>query len=266
MALKETIRAAHEIWIARPILFSEVHAELKSGIAGSPVGYLWWFIEPLAMMLVFYFVLGIVFERVGGGYLMSVFTALVAWQWFAKSMDSATTAFTKSKKFVSALRFPLSVLVLSKIAVNFVYFAFGLLVVILVNYASVTPMTLYLPAVVFTQFVVMMGIGMLLATINVFVRDLERMMPVLLRALWFLSPVFYEVSDVLQSERIPEWGKAVFQLNPLSVLLSSYRSVILFGEMPLWNALAVWTAFGMVLIGIGGMVLRRTGGVLPKLI
>ncbi|MBL28856.1 MAG: hypothetical protein CMM50_15040 [Rhodospirillaceae bacterium] len=266
MAIKEVFRTAHEIWNARPILRSEIQSELKSSIADSPIGYVWWFAEPLAMMLVFYFLIGVVFQRGGEGYLMSILTALVAWQWFAKSIGNSTTAFIKSKKFISAINFPLSTLVLARVATNFVYFFFGMVLVVVFNYNSLSKMMFFLPILIFVQFIVTLGFGILLALVTVFVRDVQRMIPVVLRALWFLSPVFYEASDVLMSDKVPAWGKMLFQLNPLSTLLTSYRAVILYGEMPQWSGLAAWSAVGLLLIALGGVSLRRTGGILPKLV
>jgi len=266
MAFHSTIATVRDIWAYRSILVSDVYADLKSSVAGTPVGYLWWFIEPLAMGLVFYFVLGIVFERVGPEYLMQVLTALIAWQWFARSIGGSTIAFTKGAKFISTIRFPLSILVMSTIFVNLVYGFFGLVIIIFVNLESIGYTVLYLPIILLVQFIITLGLGLLLATGNVFLRDIERMIPVILRTLWFLSPVFYQVSDVLQSQTIPEWGKMLFQMNPLSTLLTAYRSVILFAEPPAWDALAIWAALGLVLIALGNAALTRASGSLAKLL
>ena len=125
---------------------------------------------------------------------------------------------------------------------------------------------IYLPLILFCQFLLMFALGILLALGNVYFRDLERLVPVILRATWFLSPVFYQVSDVIRSSSIPNWGKKVFQLNPLSDLLTGYRSVILYGETPDVLPFLIWIVVAMVLLAAGTLALQRTEGTIAKML
>jgi lipopolysaccharide transport system permease protein len=111
---------------------------------------------------------------------------------------------------------------------------------------------LWLPILMGLTLLLGMGVGIILGALNVFMRDIGQVVPVILQALFWLTPIVYSI-DVLP-ERYHDW----FQLNPLYPLVTSYQKVLVFGEPPLWGSLAWLVLAAAVTWMVALLVFRRS--------
>jgi lipopolysaccharide transport system permease protein len=110
---------------------------------------------------------------------------------------------------------------------------------------------LWLPVLIGITLMLALGLGLLLGTMNVFMRDIGQVVPVVLQALFWLTPVVYNV-DILP-QRLQFW----FKLNPLYPLVTSYQNIMVYGKPPLWGDLAILVGISILLLAVSLVVFRR---------
>ncbi len=233
--------------------------DLKVRYTTSFLGYIWSVLDPLLMSLIYWFVFTQVFERSVGTtpYIVFLLTALLPWVWFNNAVSDSTRAFLRDVKLVRSVALPRSLWVHRIVASKGIEFLLSLPVLAaFCLFAGVhpTPMTLlYLPLAVGLQSVLLAGIGLFLAPLVVFFRDLERATKLILRVLFYASPIIYSTRD------LPEPYLALAGLNPLSGIFSLYRAGLFPDEFNL-NLILTSTATTLLLLLIGVLTFNRTIG------
>ena len=251
------IRTFRDLYRNRAVPFALIFNQLRRGTAGTRLGHLWWFLDPIIMMAIYYMVVVGVFERGGPDYHLFILSALIAWQWFARSVQAGTGAFRRSANIVKETSFPGMALVVTPLITNLIYALVGFVVVLLFALRMPTLDILWLPVIVIVQVLFTLAITPFLAIINVLLPDTERAIGFILRAWWFLSPVLYSAEMILEAERVPEWAKILFQMNPFTILLPAYRYVLTgMGQMNPEHLLILGGA-SLVVMQLSFMAFRR---------
>jgi ABC-type polysaccharide/polyol phosphate export permease len=111
-----------------------------------------------------------------------------------------------------------------------------------------TPALLLLPVLLLIQGVLIVGLGLIVATANVYFRDIQHIVGVILTLLFYLTPVFYRPQAVVEQYHV------LYALNPIAVLLQSYRAIFFYGVMPPWQSLA-FTALSAIVLWLIGSIL-----------
>ena len=221
---------------------------------GSVLGILWSLLPPLAQLLVLVFLFGRVVPLNIEAYQAFVFCGLLPWIWFSTSLNSAGYLFVNNRDLLKRPNFPASTLVLTNILSNLLHFLVFLpiLVLLLVFYDRGLDLGLvFLPLLIFIQLTLTIGLGLIVATLNVFYHDVQHMVSVAVMLVFYLTPVFYKV------QIIPERFQLVYGLNPLAQLIQNYRRVFFYGMMPDWKELLVSGFMSIAVLGIGYWVYRR---------
>ncbi|MEB4613375.1 ABC transporter permease [Leucobacter sp. M11] len=238
--------------------------DLKVRYSTSVLGYLWSVLDPLAMSLIYWFVFTQVFDRSVGEepYIVFLLTGLLPWVWFNGAVSDATRGFLRDLKLVRSIALPRSIwvnrIVLSK-GVEFVLSIPVLAVFAIVAGAAVNPMLLLFPLAMILQAALISGIGLIVAPLTVFFRDLERAVKLVLRMLFYATPIIYSAGD------LPEFAQPLAWLNPLSGIVSLYRAGF-FPDQLDWALVGSSAAITAVTLLIGVLVFRRSiGGVLKEL-
>ena len=239
--------------------------DLKVRYSTSALGYLWSILDPLVMAGIYWFVFTQVFGRDVGHepYILFLLTALLSWMWFSGAISDATRAFTREAKLIRSTTIPRTIwvarLVLSK-GIEFVLAIPVLAIFFLFNTgdrADGTPgAELHLEALwwllaVPLQAALTLGIGLLVAPLVVFFRDLERAVKLVLRFLFYASPIIYGLRDLPADLQF--WGA----LNPLTGVFSLYRAAF-FPEQLDWFAVAVSVGMTAVFLVVGFLVYRAS--------
>jgi ABC-type polysaccharide/polyol phosphate export permease len=105
-----------------------------------------------------------------------------------------------------------------------------------------------LPVLLLIQSLLITGLSMIVATLNVFYRDVQHIMGVVLTLLFYLTPVFYRSQSVVEQYHI------LYNLSPISVLIQAYRAIFFYGVMPGWGALVFTTVSGLFLCVVGLLI------------
>jgi lipopolysaccharide transport system permease protein len=120
-----------------------------------------------------------------------------------------------------------------------------LLVFLVASGGALSPTVLLLPVVLALQFFFVQGIGFLVAGLHVTFRDVQHLLGVGLAMLFYLTPVFYS------PDMVPSWARLAYDLNPMTLLLASYRRILMDGSMPDWWMLSILAVVDAVLLRLG---------------
>lgn len=241
-------RYLHSLWLLSA-------RDLRVRYATSALGYLWSVLDPLVMSIIYWFVFTQVFGRGVGEepYIVFLMAALLPWVWFNAAVGDITRAFKKDSRLVRSTAIPRTIWVNRIVLSKGVEFVFSLPVLVLFAVASGATVSwglLWFPVALVLQSALLVGIGLIIAPLCVLWSDLERTTKLVLRALFYASPIIYAIGDLPAG--FSQWAV----LNPLAGIFTLYR-VGFFPDQ--WNTLAVVVSVAVtgVLLGIGVLVFRR---------
>ena len=181
-------------------------------------------------------------------YAAFAFIGVLVWNWFQASLVEAAGAITGNRQLIRRPGFPETVLPIIPVLTNLIRFLLAVPVLLLVIGPSGTPVgmtILTLPVLMLLQFILTLSLAYHVATVNVVFRDTQHLLGVLLQLLFFLTPIFYDVST------IPAPYQGLYHWNPLTHLVNAYRAVLLHGALPEWPALLVVGAVALGLLSLG---------------
>lgn len=242
LAIVELVKQFQHLLQFRELIRNLVIRDLKVRYKNSVLGVLWSLMNPLLMMFVFtvvFTVMAPVRSADLRGFPIFVLCGLLPWQFFASSVIGSTISIVGNAPLIKKVYFPREVLPLSMILANLVNFLIALLLLfgmLPIFQVRVTLWILYLPVVILIQIIFTLGMGFFLATINVFYRDTQQIMDVIMLAWFFVTPIFYPL-DILPKNyqflgvTLDVWRLA-YILNPMASLTASYRDILYRGASP----------------------------------
>lgn len=217
----------------------------------SVLGILWSLVLPLAQLMVLVFLFQSVVPLNIPAYPAFVFSALLPWTWFSSCLSSACSLFIANRDLVRRPHFaPASLMVVNTLS-NGITFLAALPILIIVQAAygiAFTPALLLLPLLLLIQGVLTVGISLIIATLNVFYRDVQHIITVVLSLLFYLTPVFYRPQSVADHYQI------IYKLNPIALLIQSYRSIFFYGIAPDTSSLLLVSVVSIVICRLGYIV------------
>ncbi|CAG1769902.1 Teichoic acid translocation permease protein TagG [uncultured bacterium] len=217
----------------------------------SALGVLWSLMQPLAQLIVLVFLFGRVVPLNIEAYPVFVFSALLPWTWFSTCLSSAGSLFAGNRDLVRRPNFIPANLVIVNVLSNLLTYllALPILFVMLALYDRAMTLTLFfLPLLILIQGILIAGLGLIIAILNVFYRDVQYIMAVVLMLLFYLTPVFYQPKIVGESYR------NLYILNPIAVLIESYRAIFFYGTAPEWGALLLVGIACIVVCGFSYLI------------
>ena len=206
-----------------------VAKHLKLRYRGSVLGFCWTLLNPLALMVVYTLVFSVYLRVEVERYPAFLFTGLLPWIWLSSALQQAVTSILDGAPLVTRSQFPaevLPVVALTTSTVNFILTLPFLFLLLLLFGVRPGPHALWLPALMALQYLLLLGLALLVAALNVYYRDLQHILLHVLTVLQFLTPVFYP------ADLIPEPLRPAAMLNPVAVLVTAYHDALFFGRAP----------------------------------
>lgn len=243
-----TRRHLHSLWVLSA-------RDLRVRYATSWLGYVWSILDPLVMSLIYWFVFTKIFQRSVGSdpYIVFLIAALLPWVWFNVCVSDFTRAFQRDAKLVRSTAIPRVIwvgrIILSK-GIEFLFALPVLAIFALLNGAEITWGILWFPVAILMQVILLTGLGLILAPLCTLFDDLERTTKLVLRALFYATPIIYSARD------LPDGFSWLPLANPLDGIFSMYRAAF-FPE--LWDTTAVLASvvWCVGLLAIGVFVFRK---------
>ncbi len=222
---------------------------------GSVLGFMWSFLNPLFLMLVYTLVFKyyIRFNDVQN-YTIFVFCGLLPWIWFTSSLSEGTAAIVSSGHLITKSMFPAHLLPTVAVVTNMIHFVLSLplLFVFMLFMKTEFHLTLLLlPFVILLQLFLMLGASLALASLNVFYRDVQHLLGNFLTFLFFLCPILYPLSNV------PERFRFTMEWNPVAQITIFYHQIIIEGVFPEWHAVLLVFATVLGVFFVGNLIYNR---------
>lgn len=228
--------------------------EIKVRYKNNLFGYLWSLANPLAQAFVFYFAFEIIFKSSIPNFVVFLIVGLFVWQWATNFFIGSCSVYLSNGNLIKKAVFPRFVLPIALDMQDAFHFLMSVPIIIaflLWQHLPINPIILVgIPLILPGQFLLLLGIGFALASINLFFRDMERILQIVLNILFYLSPVLYPV------DRVPEGYKIFINLNPMTPVIESWRALFLHGTLQWWSIGQVYLLAALSL-AFGIFIYRR---------
>jgi lipopolysaccharide transport system permease protein len=259
------VRRLREVWKYREMIRNLVVRDLKVRYKSSLLGVAWSWLNPLLMMVVYTILFTVLLRNDNiPAYPVFLLSGLLAWNFFTDTVVQATGSIVNNADLIKKVYFPPDVLPISLMLANLVNFLIALpLFFGLAFLFGVRPTwyALLLPITILIQTILTIGVSLFLATINVFFRDTQVILGVIMLAWFFLTPVFYSIKSV--PEQVTLWGLTfnaqvwLRRLNPMASIIASYRDLLYWGVPTGLDFLVRTAVTALIVFIVGYLVFAR---------
>ena len=263
--LRSFLAHAGELWSYRDLLRNLVSRDLKVRYRNSVLGVLWSLGNPLLMMVVFTLVFTVMtsYSSRVEAFPVFVLCGILPWNFFSASVIGAIRSIVDNAPLVNKVYFPRELLPTSIVMANLINFLISLIVLgvfILLFQLPLTRWLLLVPLVIAVQLIFTIGFALIMATANVFYRDTQIIMEVVMLAWFFMTPIFYPVT-LLPRDYYIDWLGITIDvwrwmniLNPMASIVATYRVILYDGAPPdfYFFARTLLTAVGI--FGLGSLI------------
>jgi ABC-type polysaccharide/polyol phosphate export permease len=235
--------------------------DLKARYIGSSFGVLWAILSPAAEVLIYGIIFGIFLKSrpdpIYGtnNFFIFLICGLIPWQFFIQTTQQSTHVLVQNITLIKkAIGFPSEILPIINVISNIINHAIGLgllFVILLIFTAKLTPQTLAIPIYLFIFSLFTIGLGWILSSLNVYLRDVGQIVTIVLTGLFFFTPIFYSPGSV------PKDVLILLKLNPVYHIVDGYRYALLAGSFIPLNDFIYFTGISLFTFGIGGLFFRR---------
>jgi len=243
----------------RSLLFQLVRRDFEQRFVGSAIGWVWSLINPLVLLVSWYFAFTVLLRiridpaEVTKSYPLFLFAGMLPWLLFSETVQRSSTSLLEQANLITKTVFPAEVvpvsLFLSSVVSHLMALALAIVAaaIVLGNFSAGLVL---LPIYLVILGLLAVGVGWIVASLQVYLRDTSQVLSVVLTFWFWLTPVF-----------IPEerYAKVPYLLaaNPLSYLVRAYRDVLLFNRMPTMRDLAMVSLYAVVTFVAGGLFFRH---------
>lgn len=238
-----------DLWQYREMMFSLVRRDLKSRYKGSVLGFFWMFLNPLLQLAVYTVVFSTIMRNGIDKFYLFLFVALVPWIFFSTCLSAGSSVIFAQQDMIKKIYFPREILPISFTISQFVNMLLSFIVIFVVVMFSKVDINLlallYLPVIMFIEFILALGVTFLASALTVYFRDLEHILGIVSMAWMYLTPILYPVDFV------PEKYAGFFYLNPMTSIIIAYRDILYYGRLPEMGTLLNAILMGIIVLSIG---------------
>lgn len=244
-----------DLYAYREMIVSLVRKDLRGRYKASVLGFLWTFINPLLQLVVYTFVFSVILRNNIDKFYLYLFVALIPWLFFASSVTGGAGCIIGSQDLVKKIHFPRLVIPVAYVTSCFVNMLFCFVIIFIVVLFSGVPVNLaawlFLVPVMAVEYMLCLGAALITSSLTVYLRDLEHILGIVTMAWQFLTPIMYPLDIV------PVEYQALFQLNPMTPVITAYRDILYYGQFPQMETLLRAFILGIALLVIGGLLFSR---------
>lgn len=244
------------------LVYCYTKANVRGEVARNFLGYAWWSLEPLLGMLVYYLVFAVGLRLGDENFLTFLLVGTSFWLWFNKTVSQSANSITKAKGIilsakVSKIVFPLSAVLHT--AVKQIVVVAVLLVFLPLAGIEVTRHWLILPLIMMVQMAFITGVSLSASIIVPIIPDISFLIDTVLRLMFFVSGILFSLDRIG-----PPYGTYLYYANPMAALLTNYRKILLYGELPDFTYLAGCFVASVFLCLVAGFLLRKLDSYYPR--
>lgn len=255
------VALAKSLWRNRQLIVQMTKREVVGRYKGSVMGLAWSFFNPVFMLVVYTFVFSMIFKSRWGGddsktlFAVVLFVGMIVLGLFSEVLNRAPSLILSNVNYVKKVVFPIEILPVIAMGAALFHSLISLSVllaafVLFNGYLHWT--VIFAPLIFFPLVIVTLGLAWMLAALGVFLRDVGQTIGIITTVLMFLSPVFYPVTAV------PEKFRPFIMANPLTFIIEQAREVLIWGHLPNWIGLGIYTVAATVVAWAGYALFQKT--------
>lgn len=245
-----------------PLILRMVKREVVGRYRGSVLGLLWSFVTPVLMLTIYTFVFSFVFkarwdQQTTNPYefALVLFAGLIVFNLFSECLSRAPALILQNTNYVKKIIFPLEIL--PWVALGSALFHAGMNLLVLLVFLSLSEHALslsmlWIPLVLLPFLLLIMGLSWFLASLGVFLRDINQVIGMLMTVSLFMCPIFYPLST------LPDSVSRFLFLNPLTLIVEQTRAVLIWGQQPSWPDLGVYALVSFAVAWFGWFWFDKT--------
>jgi len=235
-------------------------ADLKKRYIGSFGGLIWSVINPLMMILTFYFVFSYVFgakvqiDHPNTSYTLWLIGGLIPWFFFTETVSRSTGALQENQALVTKTLFPSEVLPICLLVSGIINHLIGLcilLVFAVIISGGIPPMAVFVLPYFILMAIMVLGFSWALSSLNVFIRDVGQVIGIVLNLWFYYTPIIYPLNV------IPQKYSIYLKLNPMYHVVEGYRNSLVLNEYPDPYHLLYLGVFSFASFAMGGLLYKR---------
>jgi len=228
-------------------------SSLKTEVANSFLNWIWWILDPLFSMMIYYLIFGVVFKAKELYFVPFLFVGQTMWAFFSKNVVQSVKMIKRNKAIVSKVYIPKFVLLISNMMVNGFKMMISCILVVVMMYVfkvELSPYVFCFIPILFVQILVVFAVCVNLMHFGVFVEDLGNVINIAMQLLFYMTGIFFSIDSRLGPD-YPTAATILTYGNPMALLIRDMRNVLLYQQAPNWIALGIWTIVAIILSIIG---------------
>lgn len=241
-------RLYDDITTSRHVISNFVNQALTVKYKRSALGFLWSLLNPMATMIISSIVFGSIMRFKLQDFVVFLYAGMLPWGFFGSSVDQCGISILNNEGFIKKIYIPKIVFPLSTslaLFINMLFSMVALFLFMIVLGAKITPALLFLPIAFLILFMWTFGISLFVAAINVYFRDMQYIMGVVLNAWYYITPILYPM-DV-----IPENLQMLFRINPAYYIVDMFRAPIYYNCLPSMTHFLIATVCSVIVFFVG---------------
>jgi len=225
-------------------------SDLEAEVTNAYLHWIWWILEPVCNMLIYYFIFGYVFKNDEQYYLVFIYSAITMWNFFNKILNISVELVRNSRSIISKIYVPKTVILLQKMRVCAfkMLISVGIVIILMIPYRVSVDWHLILLIPDVLSFVLFTyGVSCIFMHYGVFVEDLSYVISIVLRMLTYFTGIFYSVATKIPAP----YGEILETANPLAFYIASMRNALMYKSGYSFKIWLFWTfiAFALSVIG-----------------
>lgn len=237
----------------RELLKSNIKKEIRGKYKGSFLGVLWSFVNPLLMTLIYAIVFPFILRSGPEHYVTYIVIGILPWNFFTTVMSQGTFCVLANAGIIKKVYFPREILPISIATSNLVNLLISIPIIFIFVFTSgigISWHILLLPLIILVQYILSLGIIFITSAINVYIRDAEYIINFFVSMLFYATPVLYDSS--LFGDKA--W---ILNLNPMTILINSYRDILYYCKLPNLINLSIVSLVSIGILFIGIAIFRK---------
>jgi len=244
------------------LILYKAYADLRSEAEKTYIGFLWWILDPIIFMSIFYIVFGLLLKRGTEDFIPFLLIGLVVWRWFQNTVSHGANTILINRGLMRQVYLPKIIFPIVVILIDLTKFAFVFILLLIYLWIEGFPIGISyfaLPILLTIQLILIIALTCFAAALVPFLPDLKILIDHALHILFFLSGIFFAGSS------IPEQYQFYFYLNPMASIIEGYREILMYNQWP--NGYALLVIGSLSLLGIVGSyrLLEHYDHVYPKI-
>lgn len=250
-----------DLYLYRGFIVQSVRNELISRFSRSKLGGLWAILNPLSQVLIYALILSNVLRAKLPGidsqyaYAIYLMAGLLGWTLFNEIVSRCLNIFIEYGNLIKKMSFPrvtLPAIAIGSCVINNLFLFISMLGIFALLGHQFNMAMLWLVPLTLVVIVFSLGIGLILGVMNVFLRDIGQVIPIILQMLFWFTPIVYPVTI------IPEAYRHWLNLNPMYPISDAYQQILVYGNSPQWGGVLIILAIGIILSIVGLFMFRRS--------